>query len=88
MASMMLGWSEPRLTKTYSTPASHSASKKANEVVYILGLWDVDVEDQRVCDTAAVVEEEEEEGITLALVLLVKGLGDIRDGERGRVVFP
>jgi len=38
MASMMLGWSDPRLTKQWVTPASHSASKKANEVVYILDL--------------------------------------------------
>lgn len=36
MASIMLGWSEPRLTKTCSTPASHSSSKKANDAVYIL----------------------------------------------------
>lgn len=36
MASMMLGWSEPRFTKQWVTPASHSASKKANDVVYIL----------------------------------------------------
>jgi len=36
MASMMLGWSEPRLTKTWVTPASHSDSKKAKDVVYIL----------------------------------------------------
>lgn len=37
MASMMLGWSEPRLTKTCETPASQRASKKANDVVYMLG---------------------------------------------------
>jgi len=37
MASMMLGWSEPRFTKQCVTPASHSASKKAKEVVYMLG---------------------------------------------------
>lgn len=34
---MMLGWSDPRFTKQCVTPASHSASKKANEVVYMLG---------------------------------------------------
>ncbi len=38
MASMMLGWSEPKFTKQWVTPASHSASKKANDVVYIFGL--------------------------------------------------
>ena len=37
MASMMLGWSEPRLTKQWVTPASHMASKKANDAVYMLG---------------------------------------------------
>jgi len=37
IASMMLGWSEPRLTKQWVTPASQMASKKANDVVYILG---------------------------------------------------
>jgi hypothetical protein len=37
IASMMLGWSEPRFTKTWVTPASHSASKKANDVVYMTG---------------------------------------------------
>ena len=37
MASMMLGWSEPRFTKQWVTPASQRASKKANDVVYILG---------------------------------------------------
>jgi hypothetical protein len=31
-----LGWSEPRLTKQWVTPASHRASKKANEAVYLL----------------------------------------------------
>jgi len=29
----LTGWSEPRLTKTCSTPASHSASKKAKDAV-------------------------------------------------------
>lgn len=33
---MMLGWSEPRLTKQWDTPASQSAWKKAEDVVYIL----------------------------------------------------
>ena len=37
MASMILGWSDPRLTKQCETPASAMASKKANDVVYILG---------------------------------------------------
>lgn len=36
MASMILGWSEPRLTKQWVTPASHSASKKANDAVYMI----------------------------------------------------
>jgi len=36
MASMMLGWSEPKLTKQCETPASAMASKKANDVVYIV----------------------------------------------------
>lgn len=36
IASMILGWSLPRLTKQYLTPASHIASKKATDVVYIL----------------------------------------------------
>jgi hypothetical protein len=31
-----LGWSEPRLTKQWVTPAAHRASKKANEAVYLL----------------------------------------------------
>jgi hypothetical protein len=91
MASMMLGWSEPRLTKTYSTPASHSASKKANEVVYILGALVVDVDDQRVCETALlVVEEEEREEEVRVLILVLIEVGDTRemDVERGKVVFP
>lgn len=33
MASMMLGWSEPRFTKQWLTPALHSASKKADDAV-------------------------------------------------------
>ena len=37
MASMMEGWSEPRLTKTCETPAAKRASKKAKEVVYMSG---------------------------------------------------
>jgi hypothetical protein len=37
MASMMLGWSDPRLTKQCETPASAMASKKANDVVYMSG---------------------------------------------------
>lgn len=37
MASMILGWSEPRFTKQWLTPAAQRASKKANEVVYMLG---------------------------------------------------
>lgn len=37
IASMMLGWSDPRFTKQCVTPASHSASKKANDVVYMVG---------------------------------------------------
>lgn len=37
MASMMLGWSDPRLTKTWLMPASPRDSKKANEVVYMPG---------------------------------------------------
>lgn len=36
MASMMDGWSEPRLTKTCETPAFQRTSKKAKEVVYML----------------------------------------------------
>lgn len=36
MASMMLGWSEPRFTKQWLTPAPHSASKKADDAVYIV----------------------------------------------------
>ena len=36
MASMMLGWSEPRLTKQWVMPASQIASKKAKEAVYML----------------------------------------------------
>jgi hypothetical protein len=35
MASMIDGWSDPRLTKTFLTPASHRDSKKANEAVYL-----------------------------------------------------
>jgi hypothetical protein len=35
MASIMDGWSDPRLTKTFLTPASHRDSKKANEAVYL-----------------------------------------------------
>lgn len=37
MASIKLGWSDPRLTKQWETPAAAMASKKANDVVYILG---------------------------------------------------
>jgi hypothetical protein len=37
MASMSPGWSDPRLTKQWETPAAATASKKANDVVYILG---------------------------------------------------
>lgn len=49
---MILGWSEPKFTKTWVTPASHRASKKANDVVYMLGsvgsvdarrLWDLTI---------------------------------------------
>ena len=32
---MILGWSEPKFTKTCVTPALHSASKKANDAVYL-----------------------------------------------------
>jgi hypothetical protein len=35
MASMMDGWSEPRLTKQCVTPASQMASKKAKDAVYL-----------------------------------------------------
>ena len=35
MASMMEGWSEPRLTKQWVTPSSHKASKKASLAVYL-----------------------------------------------------
>ena len=38
IASMMLGWSEPRLTKQWVMPASQMASKKAKEAVYISGV--------------------------------------------------
>jgi len=31
----MLGWSLPRLTKTWLTPYSHKASKKAKDAVYL-----------------------------------------------------
>jgi hypothetical protein len=37
MASMMLGWSDPRFTKTWLMPASPRDSKKAKEVVYMPG---------------------------------------------------
>jgi hypothetical protein len=89
MASMILGWSEPRLTKTWDTPASHSASKKANDVVYILGLLALSVarvEDQRGCAP--------EEGVVVvpAMVLLTKGIVGIAGRwflGRGRgVLFP
>lgn len=36
MASMILGWSDPRFTKQWLTPALHSASKKADDAVYIV----------------------------------------------------
>lgn len=45
---MMLGWSDPRFTKQCVTPASHSASKKANDVVYMLGGVAVVVDKVRV----------------------------------------
>lgn len=35
MASMILGWSDPRFTKQWVTPALHSASKKADDAVYM-----------------------------------------------------
>ena len=34
MASMMAGWSDPKLTKTWLTPACQMASKKASDAVY------------------------------------------------------
>lgn len=37
MASIMLGWSDPRFTKTWLMPASPRDSKKAKEVVYMPG---------------------------------------------------
>jgi hypothetical protein len=37
MASIILGWSEPKLTKQWVMPASQMASKKAKDAVYILG---------------------------------------------------
>ena len=49
IASKILGWSEPKLTKQFLTPASTRASKKANDVVYLvldvsgqchISLWD------------------------------------------------
>jgi hypothetical protein len=36
MASMILGWSEPKFIKQCVTPASQRASKKAKEAVYML----------------------------------------------------
>lgn len=48
IASMMLGWSDPRFTKQCVTPASHSASKKANDVVYMFGGVAVVVDKVRV----------------------------------------
>jgi hypothetical protein len=48
MASMMLGWSDPRFTKQWVTPSSHSASKKANDVVYMLSGLSSEVERERV----------------------------------------
>lgn len=36
MLFTLTGWSDPRLTKTWATPASHNASKKAKEAVYML----------------------------------------------------
>lgn len=41
IASMMLGWSEPKLTKQWVTPASEMASKKADEAVYMVGSWEL-----------------------------------------------
>jgi hypothetical protein len=41
IASILTGWSEPKLTKTWATPASHNASKKANEAVYMLDVRSV-----------------------------------------------
>lgn len=35
-ASMKLGWSEPRLTKQWVTPASQMASRKALDAVYMV----------------------------------------------------
>lgn len=35
IASIILGWSDPRLTKQCVTPALQRASKKANDAVYI-----------------------------------------------------
>ena len=36
IASIMLGWSDPRFTKQWVTPASWMASKKAKDAVYIV----------------------------------------------------
>lgn len=38
IASMILGWSDPRFTKQWLTPALHSASKKADDAVYIVAV--------------------------------------------------
>jgi hypothetical protein len=60
-------------------------------VVYILGALVVDVDDQRVCETALlVVEEEEREEEVRVLILVLIEVGDTRemDVERGKVVFP
>jgi hypothetical protein len=36
IASMILGWSDPRFTKQWVTPAPQRASKKANDAVYMV----------------------------------------------------
>lgn len=73
MASMMLGWSEPRLTKTWVTPASQSASKKAKEVVYISGCCSAGagvVEDHRCCCDLATCWDDK---LVVVAVVLTKG---------------
>jgi hypothetical protein len=61
MASMMLGWSEPRLTKQWVMPASQMASKKANDAVYILCCSASVLMDEEVGRTEAGAEAEEED---------------------------
>lgn len=70
----ILGWSDPRLTKQWVTPASQRASKKANDAVYLSGSITISTHEApqaigtaiqgTTVITSSLEEEEEEEELT------------------------